>query len=157
MAALGVIAVSNPGFLWESGERYLRTVPPSELPWLYDTAGLRRAGVLVAAGTDAPVAPPEPLLGLAAACTRRSREGMPIPGTTLPFEAGAELFTSAAARAGFQEQEVGQIAPGRVADLVLLDGDPSEPAGLRIVMTLMSGHVVWQNASSGQVLARVTG
>ena len=144
MAGLGVVAVSNPAFLWQNGDRYLRTVPPCALPNLYDIAGLRRAGVRVAAGSDAPVAPPEPLLGIVAACTRLTASGRSLPGETLAFERAAELFTRGAAYAGFREHEAGEIAPGRLADLVLLDGDARDPRSLRVRLTMLSGQIVWK-------------
>ena len=145
IASLGVVVVSNPGFLWESGERYLSAVTSTELPWLYDVAGLRGAGVQVAAGSDAPVAPSAPLLGIAAACARRSRGGIRLPGETLAFEQAAELFTSGAAGAAFQEQARGRIAPGSLADLVLLDGDSRNLLSLRVALTILGGRVVWSS------------
>ena len=71
----GVMVVTNPGFIHFNGERYLRTVPAEEQPWLYRIGALHRAGVPLAFGSDAPVEMPEPLAELAAAVTRSSSEG----------------------------------------------------------------------------------
>ena len=144
MRRLGVVAVSNPAFIWANGDRYLREIPQEQMPWLYDVAGLQRAGAVVAAGSDCPVTAPEPILAIAAAMRRRSRKGAQLAGEPASFEAAISLYTSAAAHAGFIEHERGRIAPGLLADMVLLDGSPEEPERLKPVMTILGGQVAWQ-------------
>ncbi|MGI8554355.1 MAG: amidohydrolase [Dehalococcoidia bacterium] len=147
IASLGVIAVSNPSFLFESGDRYRDTLPDGELPFLYDVAGLRRAKVSVAAGSDCPVSAPEPIEGILAAATRQTRAKYRLPGDLLSPRQAIELYTTAAAYAGFAEQQKGRIAPGLLADLVLLDGDlEGAPLHLRPMMTILGGAIAWRSA-----------
>lgn len=86
------------------------------------------AGVPVAFGSDAPVEPLDPLLGIHAAVTRRRRDGSPGPDGWLPHERlsveeAVRAYTRGAAYAAHCEDEWGSIAPGKVADLVVLSDD----------------------------------
>jgi predicted amidohydrolase YtcJ len=139
MRRLGVAAVSNPGFLWQHGDRYLETVGAADLPHLYDVAGLIKAGVLVAAGSDSPIGPLNPLTAVAAAVTRRTSGGNSVDGTTLAFDQAISLFTSHAADVIFEEDIKGRIVPGLLADVVLVD-PASDPA--RVLMTVLNGEIV---------------
>ena len=123
-AELGVVVVSNPAFLYESGERYRRTLPAEDLPYLYAAGALTRAGVVVAAASDAPVTPPSPLTSLRAAMRRQSSAGTVLPGEGAAAEAALAMVTRNAAFSAFAEHFAGTIAPGAPADLVLLSDEP---------------------------------
>jgi predicted amidohydrolase YtcJ len=61
------------------------------------------------------------------------------------------MYTSHAARATFQETTKGSITPGKLADLVVLNGDPTKvPADeikdLQVEMTILNGEVVWSKS-----------
>lgn len=142
MAALGIAAVSNPGFLWQNGDRYLSSIPPAQLGHLYDVAGLDRAGVVVAAGSDSPIGPLEPLVGIRACCDRRTAAGRTLPGEPIDLPTALARYTSAAAKVGFEEDQKGCLAPGLLADLALLEESPD---GLRVCMTVLGGQIVWAN------------
>jgi predicted amidohydrolase YtcJ len=75
LAALGVTVVTQPGFITARGDDYRRDVESAEQAWLYPCASLIRAGVTVAAGTDAPFGPANPWHSIAAATTRRTPSG----------------------------------------------------------------------------------
>jgi predicted amidohydrolase YtcJ len=97
----------------------------------------------VAAGSDAPVAPADALAAVRAAVTRASRSGAVLPGTGLDPERAAALVTAAAAHAAGADAELGRIAPGRVADLVVLTAEPHRPEA-RVEMTVIGGEVRWR-------------
>lgn len=142
IARLGLTVVSNPSFLFHSGARYRKQVDPADLPHLYAVGALRRLGVRLAAASDAPVTPPQPLTGIRAAVTRCDADGRPLPGEPLDGQAALTLYTSGAAAAGVTGER-GQIRPGMPADLVLLSGEPESPS-TGIDLTIIGGHVVWQ-------------
>ena len=147
----GAMVVTNPGFIHFGGERYRRTVPAEEQPWLYRIGALHRAGVPLAFGSDAPVEMPEPLAELAAAVTRSSSEGGLLGSATEAVAAG-EAFRIAIRGGGHAAGAgawLGAIRPGMAADLVLLDGDPfrRDPAEwprVRVLATIVGGRVVWE-------------
>ncbi|MSQ27027.1 MAG: amidohydrolase [Dehalococcoidia bacterium] len=149
LAKLGVHVCTQPGFVHESGDRYLAEVPGDQLPWLYPLATLLNASVPLSAGSDAPVAEPNPLVGLHAAMTRRSASGRPVtPGQRLTPLQALSLYTSGAAAACFQEKRLGRVAPGYAADLALLSADPvsDEPGpllGAHSALTVVAGAVRW--------------
>ncbi|MBI2957200.1 MAG: amidohydrolase, partial [Chloroflexi bacterium] len=64
MKSAGVVIVTQPPFIYHSGDRYLAQVPADQLPWLYPLRTLIEAGVPVAAGSDSPVVPADPFAGL---------------------------------------------------------------------------------------------
>ncbi|MSQ12554.1 MAG: amidohydrolase [Dehalococcoidia bacterium] len=146
----GAVVVTNPGFVHHSGDRYLAEAPHAMLPWLYRVGSLHHAGATVAFGSDAPVELPDPLLETSAAVTRRSSSGALVgPDEAVDVETALRMHTRGGAFAAGMEREVGAIAPGMLADLVLLDGDPRErePAALRerhVTMTLVGGKVAFR-------------
>jgi predicted amidohydrolase YtcJ len=75
LAALDVAVVTQPGFIAARGDDYRRDIETAERAWLYPCASLIRAGVTVAAGTDAPFGPADPWRCIAAAITRRTSFG----------------------------------------------------------------------------------
>lgn len=149
LANLGVVVVTQPVFLFHSGERYLSEVPTHQLPWLYRIRSFLESGLRPAAGSDSPVAPINPLLGIYAAVTRRASTGQEI----LPHEAIAPLqalrmYASAAAYASGEEAEKGTITPGKLADLVVLSHDPThippdEIKDIKVEMTIVGGQIAW--------------
>ncbi|MDZ4278843.1 MAG: amidohydrolase family protein, partial [Dehalococcoidia bacterium] len=134
LADLGIVIVSQPSFLYERGERYRQLVPEERLRALYAFRTLRDAGVRLAAGSDAPVSPPQPLASVAAASERKTSDGEPL-GLEQAVPAGEALrwWTAGAAHAAFLEGERGALRPGLRADLVLVpaNGLHGPPEGLR--------------------------
>jgi predicted amidohydrolase YtcJ len=152
IAAQGLWVVTQPVFVREHGDRYLAEVPAEKAEGLYPIASLTRDGVQTAFGSDCPVAPPDPLAGLAAAVTRRSLTGA-IVGRREAVSAIEALwmYTRAAAFTSFEEQRKGRIAPGQMADLVVLSRNPwtappEEIVGIRVLKTFVGGRMVWQEA-----------
>jgi hypothetical protein len=153
IASLGIMVVTQPPFVHFNGDRYLATVGRPQAGWLYPLASLLRAGVTVAASSDGPIVPADPLTGICAAVTRRTEGGaLLLAHEGVTPEQALRMYTVRAAQAGFAEAAQGVIAPGRAADLVVLDGDPTTvPAGeigrIRVVMTLIDGEPVWDAAA----------
>lgn len=146
----GVVVVTNPSFIYYSGQRYLETVPEEQLGWLYRIGSFLRSGLVVAAGSDSPIVPVDPLVGLRAAATRRASSGDELlPQERIPVLEALGMYTRNAAYASFDDGVKGCIAPGALADLALLSDDPTrippECIGdIRVEMTLIGGKVAWQ-------------
>jgi predicted amidohydrolase YtcJ len=112
----------------------------SDMPWVPARLGQERLdgayawrsflehGVRMPFGSDFPVEPVNPLFGLYAAVTRQDEAGNPpggwLPGQRLTLVEALHGFTAEAAFAGFAEDEVGRLTPGRRADFVVLGVDP---------------------------------
>jgi predicted amidohydrolase YtcJ len=149
LAALGIAVVTQPAFLWHHGPRYLAEIAAAQRPWLYRVKSLLDRGIAVAGSSDAPVIPPRPLEGIAAAVARRGADGRLIGAAERVGAATAlRLFTQGAAWACGLEAEVGSIACGKRADLVLLEADPTrvpaqEIPHIPVRMTIVDGVVRW--------------
>ncbi len=144
------LVVTQPSFIYHNGEKYLSLVEDSLLPHLYPVGPLVAAAIPVAAGSDAPVTRPDPLLGIYSAVTRRTRGGPALfPANAVSVEDALRMHSVNGAYASFEEKEKGSIATGKLADLVLLDLDPTmvEPERIRelkVMMTMVGGEVAWQ-------------
>jgi predicted amidohydrolase YtcJ len=100
---------------------------------------------------------PNPFPGLSAAISREDVNGQPaggwIPSERLSFEQALDAYTRGAAYAGFAEDRIGSLAPGKWADFVLLDRDPTkvDPRSLartEVLETWVGGKKVWSRAPS---------
>ena len=121
----------------------------------YAWHAMQSFGVRVAFGTDWPVEPVNPYLGLYAAVTRQSTEGDPAggwwPQERLAIADAIRCYTAEGAYASFEEMEKGQIAPGMLADLVVHSRDlltikPEEILQTEAAMTIFNGQVVMSGA-----------
>jgi predicted amidohydrolase YtcJ len=111
-------------------------------------------GVPLAFGSDFPVESPNPFHGLAAAISREDAQGQPpggwMPEQRLTLEQAFGAFTRGAAYAGFAEDRIGSLEPGRMADFVFIDRDIFELRDQRriretqVVETYLSGVKVWE-------------
>jgi predicted amidohydrolase YtcJ len=109
-------------------------------------------GVRLAFGTDWPVAPINPMLGIYAAVTRATLDGKYpdgwFPEQKLTVAEAVEAYTMGSAYAEFQEKEKGSITLGKLADMVLLSDDifsikPAKIRDVRVMKTIVGGKVVW--------------
>jgi predicted amidohydrolase YtcJ len=153
IASLGVMVITQPSFIFYNGDRYLRTVPDSNLQHLYPIRTLMKNNVVVAGSSDCPIVPPNPLVGIYSAISRRTDRGQSIlPEEGIPPVEALKMYTEYAARAAFEENLKGSITPDKVADLVVLSDDPTKlPADeikdIKVEMTILDGEVVWDKMS----------
>jgi predicted amidohydrolase YtcJ len=141
MARLGVTAVSQPLFLHDFGDDFLAGLGDRGQGLLPMRSELER-GIPVVLSSDSSVASFKPLSILAAATSRRTRNGEVIgPEQVLSIEQAVRAYTIEAARAVFAEDRLGSLEPGKAADLVVIDGDPLASISdvRRTVMTFRSG------------------
>jgi len=150
LAKLGAMVVTQPVFIYHNGERYLATVSPERQRWLYRIGSFISSGLTVAAGSDSPVAPDNPLLGIYAAVTRRAESGQQLlPEEAISAEKALSMYTTSAAYVSFEEDIKGSITPGKLADMAVLSADPlrsppEELKDIRVEMTIIGGGVVWE-------------
>jgi predicted amidohydrolase YtcJ len=143
LARLGLTVVTQPGFIPDRGDDYRQHVPATEQNWLYPCASLLRAGVAVAAGSDAPFGPADPWLGIAAATTRRTTAGA-VLGAGEKVSAAKALALYLAAPGDPRQRRI--IAPGQPAEICLLS-DPlqhvlTDPQRAQVRATIIAGRVL---------------
>jgi predicted amidohydrolase YtcJ len=115
----------------------------SQVEGAYAYRALHDSGALLANGSDAPIEELDPLAGIRAA-VRRSDDGRPPwhPEQALTVEQALVASTSAPAWLEGAERSRGRLAPGYLADLVVLDRDPYEDLDAAVVATMVAGRWV---------------
>ncbi|MEV0475402.1 amidohydrolase family protein [Streptomyces prunicolor] len=141
---LGLRVVTQPGFLADRGDDFLRGTPAAEHDELYRCASLRAAGVPLGLSSDAPYGPVDPWAVMRAAVRRRTRSGAVVgPGERLTAAQALDGYLSPGQRPGDAPRRVHVRAR---ADLVLLHtplGPALDRLDARIVrLTLVGGHRV---------------
>jgi predicted amidohydrolase YtcJ len=152
-APLGVIASMQPNFVGEYGRWALDRVGPDRINWVYPTRRILDAGAVVASGTDFPASDTgDPLVTLYSLVTRKGASGEPeggfLPDERLSIDEALRTMTSGAAYAAFQEEDLGTLSVGRLADLTVLSADPrttppEDLRDLRVLATVVGGQVVY--------------
>ena len=149
-ASLGVIASIQPSHCIDD-MRWVANRMGERTRWAYPYRSLLDAGAGIALGTDWPVEALDPILTLYAAVTRERPEGGPPGGwhgeERVTIEEALAAHTLGSAYAEFQEDEKGTIAPGKLADVVILSQDaltipPREILSTRAEITILAGRVV---------------
>ncbi len=145
-AGLGVIAVPQGRFATELGDGMLAAVGPPRHGWLYRQRSLLEAGMVLPGSSDRPVVAGAPLLSIADMVNRRTASGAAFnPGEAITAQQALHAYTRGSAYASRQEHVKGSIAPGMLADLVVLSEDPTAVsperiAGLAVLATIVDGH-----------------
>jgi predicted amidohydrolase YtcJ len=135
----------------------------TDMPWAEARLGPKRAGhsyawaeflkrgVTVAFGSDHPFGPVSPFLGLYAATTRTSEDGKHeyYPDQKISMDQAIAAYTTGSAFAEFAEKEKGLIAPGMLADFVVLDRDvtaivPQKLLQTKVLRTVVGGKTVYE-------------
>ncbi|MBW3563775.1 MAG: amidohydrolase [Acidobacteria bacterium] len=150
IADLGLIASMQPTHATSDMPWAEARVGPERIEGAYAWRKVLDRGIPLALGSDFPVEEVSPFLGLYAAITRQDLEGHP-PGGWYPEERltrreALEGFTEGAAFAAFQEDELGTLEPGKLADFIIVDRnplevDPGEVPATRVLYTVVGGRV----------------
>jgi predicted amidohydrolase YtcJ len=132
MAETGAIAVVQPFFLYDLGDTMAEVAPPKPIA-VMPLRGMLDAGVTLAGSSDYPVSHFDVLAAVKAAVTRRSRlEKVLGPDQAIDVEDVLRAYTAGSALALGVEKDVGTIAPGKQADLVVLSENPVDVDAERI-------------------------
>jgi len=139
---LEVIASIQPHFII-SDFWVVDRVGPTRAQWVYPFKTLLQEGIGAAGGSDCPVEPINPLLGIYAAVAREA-----FPEERITVDDALRLYTVNAAYASFEENVKGSIEAGKLADLVVLSHDPrtvpsSKIKDIRVETTIIGGRVVY--------------
>ncbi|MDT7548136.1 MAG: hypothetical protein QOE84_530 [Actinomycetota bacterium] len=145
---LGVAVVTQPHFVVDRGESYLREVDPADVAHLYRCATLLEAGVAVAAGSDAPYGRADPWHAIAAAVTRTTSTGQTVGAQErLSAMRALQLFLGDARLPGGPAR---QVKPRQPADLCLLDCPLdvalAAPSRDHVRATVVAGQVVFDRS-----------
>jgi predicted amidohydrolase YtcJ len=148
---LKVIASMQPNHVLTDMNWAEARLGPKRAAYSYSWAAFLKKGVTLAFGTDYPVEPVAPFRGLYAAVTRKSEDGKKeyYPEQKLNMEQAIAAYTTGSAFAEFAEKNKGTLAPGMLADLVVLDIDitavsPEKILATRVLRTVVGGKTVYE-------------
>lgn len=153
---LGVIASTQAIFATPDAtalKNYVPLLGPVRERRAMPFKALDDAGAIQAFGSDYPVFPMDPLLGIYTAVTRQLPDGTPrggwVPEQRISVERALRHYTWGAAYAAYREHELGTLAPGYYADLVVLSedilaGDAQALLRAKPVLTMLGGRAVYR-------------
>ena len=152
-ARLGVIASVQPYHAIDDGRWAEKRIGKERAKHTYPFKSFLDESVTLAFGSDWPVAPLDPIMGVYAAVTRRTLDGKNpggwVPEQKISLEEAIKGFTLNGAYAEFAEDMKGSIEPGKLADLVVLDRNlfkirPEEIQKAKVRMTILGGEIVYK-------------
>lgn len=149
---LGVIASMQPYHAIDDGRWADKVIGADRSSRTYAFRSLLDRGAKLAFGSDWFVAPPDPIMGIYAAVTRRTLdEARPqgwVPEQKITVEEALRAYTVGSAYASFEEGVKGSLEPGKVADLAIIDRDltqipPETIREAKVVLTIVGGKIVF--------------
>jgi hypothetical protein len=153
-AKLHVIASVQPFHAIDDGRWAEKRIGPERIKTTYAFRSLMDSGAVVAFGSDWPVAPLSPLIGIYAAVTRRTIDGKNpngwMPQEKITAAQAVRAYTFNAAYAEGEETIKGTIQAGQLADLIVLSTnifaiDPTQIDTVKVDLTFLGGQIVYDS------------
>lgn len=149
ISRLGIVPIPNPGFIELNGRDYNRYYG-DRVHYMFPLKWYEEKGIKAAIGSDCPVIPPSPMLGLWGAVNRADGKTFELVGESQKVDilTAIRMYTINGAYASFEEDIKGSVEVGKLADLVVLSENiletPSEE--LRRItadLTMIDGEIVY--------------
>jgi len=155
MKRLGVLVSTHPQWLYAWGDKWTGLKRRENYFGVIPLRSYLKSGIPLALGADPPAFPAyQPQLALSEAVTRVTRGGYRFdPAESLSIQEALRLQTMGSAYAGFQENEMGSIEKGKLANMVVWSRDlytipPAEIRDVKAELTLLKGKIVYKSNSS---------
>ena len=155
-AELGIIASMQATHATSDMNMAEDRVGPERIKGAYAWRKFLDAGVIIANGSDFPVELANPMHGLYASVTRKSRAGLPdggwYAGEAMTREEALHSFTWTPAYAAHQEDRLGSLEAGKWADFIVVDRDffeipESEIDDIQVFQTWVGGDPVYERCA----------
>jgi predicted amidohydrolase YtcJ len=152
MAALGLIPDPQGRFIGELGDGMIAALGPERVHHCYRGRSLLDAGIELPGSSDRPVVDGAPLRGIHDMVNRRTDSGQDFAvEEALTAAEALRAYTYGSAHAAFLEQQMGSLAPGRLADLAVLSDDltrvaPQRIRDIEVLATVIEGRFAFDSA-----------
>jgi predicted amidohydrolase YtcJ len=142
----------NPGFLYYFGETHVRNYGEKRVSMEFPFRSLLDGGAVAASGSDCPVTDMNPFPIIYSAVARKTAKGM-VCGEAERISAYEAVYsyTAAGAYLTFDEEKKGTLSPGKLADIIVLDGDitkmddePERILETKVEHTFLGGKAVFE-------------
>lgn len=152
-ASQKVVASMQPFHIIDDGRWAWKRLDAPRLKGTYAFRTILDSGGVLAFGSDSPVAPLNPILGVYGAVTRRTLDdknpGGWIPEQKITVDETVRAFTWGSAYAEFQDHEKGTLGPGMIADFIILSDDiftieASKIRDVKVMKTFVDGKLVYE-------------
>lgn len=136
---------------WEHGDKFA-SYGEKRWEWMFPNKRAFDMGIAVANHSDSPVSAADPLLRIQCMVTRQGQDGKVFASSQrMPLESALRIWTFGGAYASFDERVKGTIAPGMLADFVVLGADlahtkPADIRRIRVERTVVGGKTVYERA-----------
>jgi len=147
---LEIIPILGLSFLYSLGDTYIENYGTNRLSSAYPLKSLLDKGIITALSSDAPVIDPNPMHGIYYAMHHKTKSGKVIaPHESVTVLQAVRAYTIAGAYASFEEDIKGSIECGKLADLVVLNGDLLNSSGqeilsMKVDLTMINGKIVYK-------------
>ena len=147
---LGVTPSSSIGYMYGLGEQYYENFGPERSRWLHPHRTMLEMGIIAGGNNDCPITFYGPFVQMYAAVTRKTGSGKVIgPEEAISLMDAIRLYTWNGAYLAKEEDRLGSIEPGKLADLIVIDRDilslpPEELLETKVLMTIVDGKTVYQ-------------
>lgn len=170
-ARLGVAVDTQPAWLYKDGDALIKALGADRMKWFIGLKVWQDAGVKVSLNADhmqgfdpiTSLNPYHPFLAMYVAVTRKTDSGQVInPAPGVSREDALRMTTIDSAWLSFDEDRLGSIEVGKVADLAILSDDyltceEERIKDIKSVLTIVGGEVVYEDATAGLSAARGAG
>jgi predicted amidohydrolase YtcJ len=150
---IGLGAAIQPCFVPSDREMAIKRLGNDKASCSYRWKTMIDKGIIISAGSDAPVENISPLLGIHAAVTRQDENDRPYGGWVhdekLSTAEALNMYTWSSAWHANEENIRGEIVEGKLADLVILEDNiftvaPEKIKDVRVSMTICGGNVTYK-------------
>ena len=150
MKELGVTPSSSIGYMYGLGDQYAENFGPERSRWLHPHKTMKEMGIIAGGNSDCPVTFYSPFVQIYEAVTHKSSNGQVVaPEERIsPLEA-IRVYTWNGAYLGKDEDKLGSLEKGKLADIIVLDRDiltvpHDEIKDIQVLKTIVDGKLVYE-------------
>jgi len=147
---LGVTPSSSIGYMYGLGDQYAENFGPERSRWLHPHRTMQEMGIIAGGNSDCPVTYYSPFVQLYEAVTRKSSSGQVVgPKEAIGVMDALRVYTWNGAYLSKEEDRLGSVEPGKLADLIVLDRDiltipEDEIKDIQVLTTIVDGKIVYE-------------
>ncbi len=147
---LGVTPSSSIGYMYALGDQYLENFGPERSRWLHPNKTMQEMGIVAGGNNDCPITFYGPFVQMYAAVTRQTSSGQVVgPEEAIGIMDAIRMYTWNGAYLGKDENKLGSIEAGKLADLIVVDRDitalpPDELLKTEVLTTIVDGKTVFE-------------
>lgn len=147
---LGVVPSSSIGYMYGLGDQYAENFGEERSRWLHPHKTMKEMGIIAGGNSDCPVTYYSPFVQMYAAVTRKSSSGQVVgPEEAVDVTEAIRVYTWNGAYMSKEEDQLGSIEPGKLADVIVLDRDileidPEDLPDVQVLKTIIDGKIVYE-------------